>query len=110
MVAFIETDDNAELVKSIPEELPILPLRNTVAFPFSALPLVVGIPRSVKLVKDAQEGNRLIGLGILVRDPAPALGRVEWLLLLQGDLRVRGECLRTRGASGHPRRPPGARP
>ncbi len=62
MVTFIETDDNAELVKSIPEELPILPLRNTVAFPFSALPLVVGIPRSVKLVEDAREGNHLIGL------------------------------------------------
>jgi ATP-dependent Lon protease len=69
MVAFIETDDNAELVKRIPEELPILPLRNTVAFPFSALPLVVGIPRSVKLVKDAKEGNRLIGL-LTAKDPS----------------------------------------
>jgi ATP-dependent Lon protease len=69
MVTFIETDDNAELVKSIPEELPILPLRNTVAFPFSALPLVVGIPRSVKLVKDAREGNRLIGL-LTAKDPS----------------------------------------
>ncbi|UCB47926.1 MAG: endopeptidase La [Deltaproteobacteria bacterium] len=69
MVTFIETDDNAELVKRIPEELPILPLRNTVAFPFSALPLVVGIPRSVKLVKDAREGNRLIGL-LTAKDPS----------------------------------------
>jgi ATP-dependent Lon protease len=69
MVTFIETDDNAELVKRIPEELPILPLRNTVAFPFSALPLVVGIPRSVKLVKDAREGDRLIGL-LTAKDPS----------------------------------------
>ncbi|MGD9322281.1 MAG: endopeptidase La [Desulfobacteraceae bacterium] len=69
MVTFIETDDNAELVKRIPEELPILPLRNTVAFPFSALPLVVGIPRSVKLVQDAREGNRLIGL-LTAKDPS----------------------------------------
>jgi len=69
MVTLIETDDNAELVKGIPEELPILPLRNTVAFPFSALPLVVGIPRSVKLVKDAQKGNRLIGL-LAAKDPS----------------------------------------
>ncbi len=69
MVTFIETDDKAELVKSIPKELPILPLRNTVAFPFSALPLVVGIPRSVKLVKDAREGNRLIGL-LTTKDPS----------------------------------------
>jgi ATP-dependent Lon protease len=69
MVTFIESDDNTELVKSIPEELPILPLRNTVAFPFSALPLVVGIPRSVKLVKDVKEGNRLIGL-LTAKDPS----------------------------------------
>jgi ATP-dependent Lon protease len=69
MVTFIETDDNAELLKRIPEELPILPLRNTVAFPFSALPLVVGIPRSVKLVKDVKEGNRLIGL-LTAKDPS----------------------------------------
>ena len=69
MVTFIETDDNTELVKRIPEELPILPLRNTVAFPFSALPLVVGIPRSVKLVKDVKEGNRLIGL-LTAKDPS----------------------------------------
>lgn len=69
MVTFIESDDNTELVKRIPEELPILPLRNTVAFPFSALPLVVGIPRSVKLVKDVKEGNRLIGL-LTAKDPS----------------------------------------
>jgi ATP-dependent Lon protease len=69
MVTFIETDENTELVKRIPEELPILPLRNTVAFPFSALPLVVGIPRSVKLVKDVKEGNRLIGL-LTAKDPS----------------------------------------
>ncbi|MFZ1956329.1 MAG: LON peptidase substrate-binding domain-containing protein, partial [Desulfobacterales bacterium] len=37
----------------IPSELPILPLRNTVAFPFSMMPLSVGIPRSVNLVNDA---------------------------------------------------------
>ena len=46
----------------IPSELPILPLRNTVAFPFSMMPLSVGIPRSVNLVDDALKGDRLIGL------------------------------------------------
>ncbi|HIC87816.1 MAG TPA: endopeptidase La, partial [Anaerolineae bacterium] len=44
------------------KELPILPLRNTVAFPFAVLPLVVGVPRSVKLIEEAVGGNRLIGL------------------------------------------------
>jgi ATP-dependent Lon protease len=46
----------------IPSELPILPLRNTVAFPFSMMPLSVGIPRSVNLVNDALKGDRLVGL------------------------------------------------
>ncbi len=69
MVTFIETEDNENVLKNIPEELPILPLRNTVAFPFSALPLVVGIPRSVKLVEEAREGNRLIGL-LATKDPS----------------------------------------
>jgi len=69
MVTFIESEDNVDVLRNIPEELPILPLRNTVAFPFSALPLVVGIPRSVKLVEDAREGNRLIGL-LATKDPS----------------------------------------
>ncbi len=54
---------------SIPDELPILPLRNTVAFPFTVLPLSVGIPRSVKLINEAMEGNRIIGL-VAMKDPS----------------------------------------
>ena len=60
--------DRDKLLRAIPAELPILPLRNTVAFPFSMLPLIVGLPRSVKLVEEAMEGNRLIGL-FAVHDP-----------------------------------------
>ncbi len=52
----------AHLTTDIPSELPILPLRNTVAFPFSMMPLAVSIPRSVNLVNDALKGDRLIGL------------------------------------------------
>jgi ATP-dependent Lon protease len=52
----------------IPEELPILPLRNTVAFPYTMLPLVVGIPRSVNLIEDVLKGDRLIGL-VSMKDP-----------------------------------------
>jgi ATP-dependent Lon protease len=58
------SDVEPESVKlpEIPNELPILPLRNSVAFPFSMMPLAVGIPRSVKLVNEALKGDRLIGL------------------------------------------------
>jgi ATP-dependent Lon protease len=52
----------------IPEELPILPLRNVVVFPHSMLPLTVGIPRSIQLVDDAVAGDSVVGL-ITSRDP-----------------------------------------
>jgi len=61
---------------SIPSELPILPLRNIVAFPFIVLPLSVGIPRSIRLVEEAAEGNRLIGM-VAMTDPSieePGIG------------------------------------
>ncbi len=46
----------------IPLDLAILPLRNSVAYPFSVLPLLVGVPRSVKLVEEAMAGEGIIGL------------------------------------------------
>jgi ATP-dependent Lon protease len=52
----------------IPDELAILPLRNIVAFPFTVLPLAVGVARSVKLIEDAQQDDRLIGL-VAMKDP-----------------------------------------
>lgn len=61
---------------NIPTELPILPLRNIVAFPFIVVPLAVGIPRSIRLVEEAAEGNRLIGM-VAMTDPSieePGIG------------------------------------
>jgi ATP-dependent Lon protease len=70
MATFMQPDDNnEEIVAKIPSELPILPLRNTVAYPFSVLPLMVGVPRSVKLIEDALEGDRIIGL-LTMKDPS----------------------------------------
>ncbi len=54
--------------EKLPEEIPILPLRNTVAFPGTVLPLAVGIERSVRLVQEAADGDRLVGL-VSMRDP-----------------------------------------
>ncbi|MBC7261960.1 MAG: LON peptidase substrate-binding domain-containing protein, partial [Chloroflexi bacterium] len=46
---------------TIPEILPILPLKNTVVYPIPILlPLIVGQPRSIRLVDDAVLGNRII--------------------------------------------------
>ena len=46
----------------LPRTLPVLPLRETVPFPETVLPLAVGQPRSVALVNDALTSNRLIAL------------------------------------------------
>jgi len=58
-----------DLIRRIPEELPILPLRNTVAFPYIVMPLAVGIPRSVRLIEDVDRGNRVVGL-VAMKDPS----------------------------------------
>jgi len=58
-----DVEDDETLRKSIPAELPILPLRGLVVYPETAVPLSVGQPRSVKLVDDVMAGeDRLIGL------------------------------------------------
>ncbi len=49
-------------VPPIPDQLPILPLRGVVVYPHTAVPLTIGVPRSVRLVDEAAAGSRLIGL------------------------------------------------
>ncbi len=46
----------------LPEELGIIPLRDTVIFPYMIAPLVIGRARSLQLVDEAANGDRLIGL------------------------------------------------
>jgi ATP-dependent Lon protease len=46
----------------IPNSLPILPLRGTVLFPELILPIMVGRKKSVQLIDDAMEGDRIIGV------------------------------------------------
>ena len=44
------------------EEMPILPLRNTVVFPGSSLPIAVGREKSIRLVKSLGKKTKYIGL------------------------------------------------
>ena len=46
----------------IPNELPILPLRDTVLFPNSFLPLAVARESSVRLIEEAIAGSKLVGV------------------------------------------------
>jgi ATP-dependent Lon protease len=44
------------------DDVPILPLRNTVVFPGVVAPITAGRDKSVKLINDAQKGNKIIGV------------------------------------------------
>jgi len=70
-----EESEEPETGFSLPDELPVLPLRNTVVYPLTVLPLVVQRPRSVRLVDDAVVGNRQVALVAIkdaeVKDPNP---------------------------------------
>ncbi len=46
----------------IPDELPILPLRNTVLFPGVVIPITVGRDKSIKAVTDAYKSDKLVGV------------------------------------------------
>ncbi len=48
--------------EEIPEELPILPVRNTVLFPGVVIPITAGRDKSIKLLRDAYKGNNMIGV------------------------------------------------
>src|SRR5690349_23775760 len=47
---------------NLPDELPILPLRDTVLFPNSFMPLAVARESSVRLIDEAISGGKLIGV------------------------------------------------
>jgi ATP-dependent Lon protease len=51
-----------ERMLDIPPELPVLPLRDTVLFPNSFMPLAVAREASVRLIDDAVSGDKLIAV------------------------------------------------
>ncbi len=46
----------------LPDELPILPLKDTVVYPMAVTPLGVGKERSIRLIDEVMRGSRLVGL------------------------------------------------
>jgi ATP-dependent Lon protease len=60
IIAINEKDDEENL--SIPDTLPLLPLRNTVLFPGVVLPITVGRDKSIKAVTEAYKSDKLIGV------------------------------------------------
>jgi ATP-dependent Lon protease len=62
MVIGFKNDKSLKDKVFIPAELPILPLRGTVAYPDLVMPLIVGRDRSIRLVDDANAGDKMIGI------------------------------------------------
>jgi len=58
------TPEDEEIInkESVPEILPILPLRNTVLFPGVVIPITAGRDKSIQLIKDANKGDKVIGV------------------------------------------------
>ncbi len=57
-----QEEEEALLNEDIPEVLPILPIRNTVLFPGVVIPITAGRDKSISLIKDAQNGDKTIGV------------------------------------------------
>ena len=67
----VEGDEVEEAIREsqdLPEAMPVLPLRDTVAYPDTLAPLGVGQDRSIKLVDDVLAGNRMLVM-VASRDP-----------------------------------------
>jgi ATP-dependent Lon protease len=46
----------------IPDKLPILPLRDFIVFPYMVTPLIIARPKSMQLIDEVMEGDKLLGL------------------------------------------------
>ncbi len=55
-------DEEALQNEALPNSLPILPLRNTVLFPGVVIPITAGRDKSIQLIKDANAGDKVIGV------------------------------------------------
>lgn len=66
----LDTNDSV-----IPDELPILPLRNTVLFPGVIVPISIGREKSMKLIKDVQKSKGYLGavsqIDYKIDEPSP---------------------------------------
>jgi ATP-dependent Lon protease len=108
----MSVSDRQDEVVSIPDSMPVLPLRDVVIYPGMITPLLVGRPRSLAALDEAMKGERLLLVvtqrQMNVDDPEPedlySLGTVVKILqlmrLVEGTMRIlvegvsRGEIAR----------------
>ncbi|CAL66823.1 endopeptidase La [Christiangramia forsetii] len=63
LIPLMTPEDEEEINReNLPETLPILPLRNTVLFPGVVIPITAGRDASIKLINEANNGSKTIGV------------------------------------------------
>src|SRR5215216_5268070 len=63
LIQMINPEQESDLKpEDLPKELPILPIKNTVLFPGVVIPITVTRQKSIRLIKKAYQGNRIIGV------------------------------------------------
>ena len=63
LIPLMTTEDEKEISKeNLPKTLPILSLRNTVLFPGVVIPITASRDKSIQLIKDANNFNKLVGV------------------------------------------------
>lgn len=76
LIPLLTPEDEEEMNnEQLPDDLPILPLRNTVLFPGVVIPITAGRDKSIKLINDANAGGKVIGVVSQINeedeDPSP---------------------------------------
>lgn len=63
LIPLMTTEDEEEINSEVlPEELSVLPLKNTVLFPGVVIPITAGRDKSIKLINDANNSKKVIGV------------------------------------------------
>jgi len=63
LIPLMTAEDEERMHKEkLPKILPILPLRNTVLFPGVVVPITAGRDSSIRLLQDANKGDKIIGV------------------------------------------------
>ncbi len=63
LIPLMTSEDEDEInAETLPDSLPILPLRNTVLFPGVVIPITAGRDAAIELLKDANNGDKIIGV------------------------------------------------
>ena len=63
LIPLMTPEDEEEMNnEALPEDIAILPLRNTVLFPGVVIPITAGRDKSIKLINDANAKGKIIGV------------------------------------------------